>query len=764
MKVILKIARQELETLFFSPIAWLILIIFSLQCGISFTDKVTIFEANQYGGTQLSELTVYLFSSGTGFFAQLQRYLYLYIPLVTMGLMSRETSSGTIKLLFSSPVKLTSIILGKYLAMMIYGLLLTFIMILICIGGIYSIDHIDYGILFSGLLGLYLLICAYAAIGLYMSCLTSYQMIAALSTLVVLGILSYIGGVWQNVAFVRDLTYFLSINGRAGRLFFGLISSKDIIYFILVIGLFLLLAIIKLQDDRRARGSVSTVSRYIGLIFLVLLFGYVSSRPAFILYSDVTAQKSNTLTKTSQDIIKQLDKPLKITSYVNILEGTAYLGLPSNQIGDMENFEKFIRFKPDIEMEYVYYYDQPLEDRRPLGTRQELTKLAKRKAEAERMDFSKILSPDEIHKIIDLSSEQNRFVRQLNYDGKTNFLRMFNDPQAYPGEQEIAVVLKQFLVKAPKIGFITGHDEPGIDGMGEKDYLSIVSYRGSRSSLINLGYNVFSLSLDKAIPADVDVLVLTDPWKLLSAEEQNKISGFIAKGGSMLIAGEPGRQSFINPILRPLGVQLEPGIIIQNTKDIGLTYALGQFSAEAAAIPAFKETVSYKIPVALPNATALTYKPVSTLQGQPFKVAPLLVTDPKINWNRIRPFLGDSLRLNYDPNTGDKKGVLPLAYTLSRSQNGKDQHILVVGDASFFSNGELDKQNVPKANYIFTHNIFSWLTGGSFPVDVSRPRTKDNLLTVSRGDISIFQIIYLGIIPGLIGIFGAVLLIRRKRN
>lgn len=761
MKVILKIARQELETLFFSPIAWLILIIFSLQCGISFTDKLAIFESNQYGGTQLSDLTIYMFSSSSSFFAQLQKYLYLYIPLVTMGLMSRETSSGTIKLLFSSPVKLTSIILGKYLSMMVYGLLLVIIMMMICIGGIYSIQNIDYGILFSSLLGLYLLICAYAAIGLYMSCLTSYQMIAALSTLVVLGVLSYIGGVWQNVAFVRDLTYFLSINGRAGRLFFGLISSKDLVYFILVIGLFLLLAIIKLQDDRRARGMFSAVSRYVGLIATVLILGYISSRPAFTIYSDVTAQKTNTLTKTSQDLIEQFDKPLKITAYVNILEPTAYLGLPSNQISDMENFEKFIRFKPDMEMEYVYYYDQPLEDPRSTADAAELLKQAKRKAEAERMNFSKILSPVEIRKIIDLRSEKNRFVRQLNYEGKTTFLRMFNDPQAYPGEQEISVALKQLLVKAPKIGFVTGHDEPNIDGMAEKDYQDIVSYLGSRSSLINLGYDVSSLSLAKDIPADVDVLVLADPWKMLSKEELARISAFIDHGGSMLLAGEPGRQSFINPVIAPLGVQLKKGIIIQNTKDIGLTYALAQFSAEAGAIPAFRETVSYRIPVALPNAAALSY---NAPDSSAFKVAPMLVTDPDKNWNRISPLLGDSLRLSYNPNRGDQKGVIPLAYALNREVNGKNQNILVIGDASFFSNGELSKQNINKANYVFTHNIFSWLTGGSFPVDVSRPRTIDNLLTVSRGDISIFQIIYLGIIPGLIGIFGAILLIRRKRN
>ncbi|WP_442587691.1 Gldg family protein [Pedobacter sp. AW31-3R] len=759
MKVILKIARQELETLFFSPIAWLILIIFAVQCGISFTDKLAIFEANQYGGTNLEQLSIYMFSSNSGFFGQIQKHLYLYIPLLTMGLMSRETSSGTIKLLFSSPVKISAIIFGKYLSMVVYGALLSFIMVLICLGGVYSIANIDLGILFSGMLGLYLLICAYAAIGLYMSCLTSYQMIAALSTLVVLGILSYIGGVWQNVAFVRDLTYFLSINGRASHMFFGLISSKDLLYFVLVITFFILLAIMKLQDDRRARGIYAALGRYTGLFATILLFGYISSRPAFTAYADVTTLKSNTLTENSQKIIAQLDKPMVINSYINIMDGGAYLGLPASQISDAEHFERYIRFKPDIKINYIYYYDMPLDGPNPFKDHKELVEKAKRKAQAERMDFDKILSPAEIRKVIDLRPEQNRFVREINYDGKKVFLRMFNDPDAYPFEQEISVVLKKLLVKSPKIGFITGHDEPDLESMGDQHYYFTIAARSSRSALMNLGYDLCNISLSAKIPEDVDVLVLADPRNSLTAAELGNLDQFIERGGSMLIAGEPGRQSILNPVIKPLGLEFLPGMIIQDTKDIALNYALSHFSPEASKIKSFAHVSSFPAPVALSGAVALRYTPDTS-----FQATPMLITDPAHNWNRLRPLTGDSLRLTYQPSAGDQRTVLPLAYALDRQQQGKQQRIMVIGDATFFSNGEMSRQNVAKANFEFTHNIFGWLTGDIFPVDVSRPATQDNLLTINRNTVSMFQLFYLGILPGLIGVAGAILLIRRKRT
>ena len=88
----------------------------------------------------------------------------------------------------------------------------------------------------------------------------------------------------------------------------------------------------------------------------------------------------------------------------------------------------------------------------------------------------------------------------------------------------------------------------------------------------------------------------------------------------------------------------------------------------------------------------------------------------------------------------------------------------MIGDANFFSNGEIFKSNVPKANFPFIQNVFHWLSLGHFPVDVSRPMPDDNLLKISRRDVSVMKMIYMGVIPVLIGLSGATLLLRRRRN
>src|SRR5579872_6555115 len=243
MKTTWRIAKLELNTLFYSPIAWFLSIVFLFQCGLAYIERIDHVLTNQnLGGQYLQYInfsTANVFGPPAGMFMFILSKVYLYLPLITMGLISREVSSGTIKLLYSSPVKVSQVVYGKFVAMMGYNLLLVLILAIFGITGIINIQHADSGLIFSGLLGIYLLLCAYAAIGLFMSCLTSYQVVAAISTLVVFAMLDYVRTLWQGVDFVRNLTYFLSISGRTSHMLAGLIETKDILYFLIVVIMFL---------------------------------------------------------------------------------------------------------------------------------------------------------------------------------------------------------------------------------------------------------------------------------------------------------------------------------------------------------------------------------------------------------------------------------------------------------------------------------------------------------------------------------------------
>lgn len=340
MKKICRIAKAELLTMFYSPVAWLILIVFTIQMGISYVAILKGVTNTQHMGYNYGSLTPsLLLDQIDGLFTVMQKYLYLYMPLLTMGLMSREYSSGTIKLLYSSPITAKDIILGKFLGMLYYGAILLGILLVLVLGFAVTVDNFNYAELFSGILGIFLLLGAYSAIGLFVSSLTSYQVVAAIGTLVLLAVLNYANQLWQDIAFVREITYWICLSGRSGPMTGGLICSEDVIYFLVVIAMFLSLSILKLQATRQSESKIKTVGKYVALIAGVVVVGYITSRPVFMYYYDVTETKRNTLSTGSQEVMANLDGKVTITTYVNILDDNSYLAMPSTVKEDEDRFK-----------------------------------------------------------------------------------------------------------------------------------------------------------------------------------------------------------------------------------------------------------------------------------------------------------------------------------------------------------------------------------------------------------------------------------------
>src|SRR5689334_12689638 len=106
MSTTFEIAKKELRTLAYSPSGWLILIIVSLQLGTLLFDNISRRTGMAWQGDTNLSITFSIFFQlfDTGMVPGFLQSLYLYIPLITMGLMSYEFSRGTIKLLFSSPL------------------------------------------------------------------------------------------------------------------------------------------------------------------------------------------------------------------------------------------------------------------------------------------------------------------------------------------------------------------------------------------------------------------------------------------------------------------------------------------------------------------------------------------------------------------------------------------------------------------------------------------------------------------------------------
>ncbi|WP_270581914.1 Gldg family protein [Butyricimonas virosa] len=764
MNMIFKIAKTELQTLFYSPVAWLILIVFTFQASILFTGTFGMSVRSQALEYEVGNLTLFTFGGDYGLFTHIQQYLYLYIPLLTMGLMSRELSSGSIKLLYSSPVTNKEIVLGKYFAMLVYGLVLIGILAIYVLYSACTIKAFDFTVALSGLLGLYLLICAYASIGLFMSSLTSYQVVSAMGTLAILAALSLVRGMWQDIEFVRDITYWLSINGRADEFVNGLICSEDILYFLIVIALFLTLTILRLQVIRQKTSWTIAWGRYIGVFLIAIVLGYFSSRPRFMSFYDTTRTKQRTLTMNSQDIIKKMEGGLTITTYVNILDGYMYYGLPSSVKSDMNRFKMYRRFKPEIDMKYAYYYDtvtsRSLSLRYPGMTMREQMK---RIAKTIDLDTNKIKTPEEIRTLIDLSSENNRFVRLLEREnGEKTFLRIYDDfMNPFPKESEISAAFKRLVMELPIVGFVKGHGERSCTREGDRDYKHFSQDKPFRYALINQGFDIAEVDLQHEIPSNITILVIADVRSPFTPKEMNTLNTYIAQGGNLIIAGEPKRQALMNPLIEQLGVQFMPGCLVKPSENFSPDLIVSSVTKEAGELSYLLEDMRKQdYSFTTPGCTGLNY-----VTDKGFEVIPLFKTDTTGCWNEIETtnFIDDTVRMN--PVKGEREEIFTTVLALRRDINHKEQRIIIMGDADCLSNSEVEmrRKGIRAANYSFVLGTFFWMSNEEVPIDIRRPTPPDNKVYVGESGMKVTKF---GLIGGLslILIFFAIFIWIRRRG
>ena len=760
MRAIYKIAKSELGTLFYSPIAWLILVIFVFQIFSCFANLLE-YSVNMKTLDQVQGYQSYMLFVIGGFapYMTIQSTLYLYIPLLTMGLMSREYSSGSIKLLFSSPISSLQIILGKYLSMLIYGLIMMGSVLVLVIVGYFSIKDFDFSLVLSGWLGLYLLMATYAAIGLFMSTLTSYQIVAALGTLTLISFLNFIGSLWQHIEGVREVMYWFSLKGRADEPIRGLICSEDILYFILVSGMFLGFSVLKLQFARQSCSMSVKVGKYVGLVACVALFGYISTIPQLKCFYDATANKDRTITPNSQEILKQVDGGLTITSYVNLLDKFGYLGMPSNWFNTRNIFETFTRFKPETKLKSYYYYDNAAGAN---ASREEMDKAIERLVLTSDINSKSILTPEQMREKIDLSAEEYRYVFLLEREnGQKAFLRMYDDQGKYPSEAEISAVLKTMISKSPRIAFLGGHGERSIHDRSGVNYTSFTTVLDSRGALINQGYTPCTLTLSAGgdIPADIDVLVIADLRKALTDDELIQVKRYIERGGNLVVLGEPRRPEYIAPVLEQLGLAFVPGVLVQPHEGYAADYLWVTFTPEGAELePIFARMVELNNVLTMPSATA-----IYETENVGFEAIPVFTTGTMKCWNELetKNFSLEDPTLNEA--IGEKENAYVTGYALRRDVKGKEQRVFVLGDADCISNAELGvDREFRRSNYALIDGMFRWLVYDEYPIDISRPAAKDNDVYLTPAGYAWVKIFLRWVCPAILVLLGCLIWFSRR--
>jgi ABC-2 type transport system permease protein len=242
------IARRELASLLKSPLAWIIaatvqailayIFIIDLDYYVSIQGRLAASETAP-GMTELVVTPLLIATS----------WVFLVIsPLLTMRLFSDELKQNSLALLYSSPLAMWHIVLGKYIAVAVYLLLLTALTLLmplsLLLGG-----HLDLGMMFSGVLGLLLVSFSYIALGLFINCLTKSAMVTAVTStgiLLMLWLIELSIKTGESGAFIN----YISMLHHFIPLMKGIFSTTDLVYYLLFTVFFLVLSVKQLDYAR----------------------------------------------------------------------------------------------------------------------------------------------------------------------------------------------------------------------------------------------------------------------------------------------------------------------------------------------------------------------------------------------------------------------------------------------------------------------------------------------------------------------------------
>ena len=254
MSNILAIAQKELKSYFSSPIAYIVLGLFAFVYGYFFAVMFSYFMQmsmrGAMGGAPAMNVNQDLLRPVT---QNMLVVLLFVMPLITMRTYSEEKRSGTIELLLTAPLTDFQIIMGKFLgAMGLFAAMMAVTLPHVAILFLYGSP--EWKPIVTSYLGLMLLGGSFLAVGLFISTLTTNQIVSYIltfSVFLLLWIISWIGSISSGM--VTDVTSYLSIIEHFDDFSKGVIDTTHVIYYLSLItfGLFLTA---KSVDTERWRG------------------------------------------------------------------------------------------------------------------------------------------------------------------------------------------------------------------------------------------------------------------------------------------------------------------------------------------------------------------------------------------------------------------------------------------------------------------------------------------------------------------------------
>ncbi|HEX2629604.1 MAG TPA: gliding motility-associated ABC transporter permease subunit GldF, partial [Chitinophagaceae bacterium] len=307
------VCKKELRQFFSSLTGYIAIIVFLAINGLVlfvFKDKTNnVFE---YGYATLDS-----------FFQLAPWVLLLLIPAITMRSFSEEFKTGTFELLQTRPLTRWQIVTGKYLGSLIVVIiaLLPTLVYYFSIQALASDKGIDTGATMGSYLGLFFLAAVFTAIGICSSSFTNNSVVAFIAALIACALFYYgFDAISKLPSLENGLDYYVAMIGidfHYKSISRGVVDSRDLVYFLSVIFLFLLITDRNLVKGKTSKAVKKIVASPVGLLIIfVLLIGINFLASSFHSRLDLTAEKRYTLSKVTKTLVRDMKEEMQIDVFL----------------------------------------------------------------------------------------------------------------------------------------------------------------------------------------------------------------------------------------------------------------------------------------------------------------------------------------------------------------------------------------------------------------------------------------------------------------
>ncbi|NDC37512.1 MAG: hypothetical protein EBZ48_05615 [Proteobacteria bacterium] len=245
MRNIMAIWRRELLAFFVSPIAYFVITGFALIGSFFFFNLLAYYNLvvakvaqMPWGAPSIPSINQWVVEQ---YYQTILIFMVFFTPLLTMRVIAEERRRGTFELLVTSPISVPQIVLGKYLGvatvMTLMVLMASMFPLLLCL-----VSTPEVYPLLCGMLGVWVFALGFAAVGMAVSSSTENQIVAAVSSTVVLLLLYVIHAPAEALGsgVLSELLMYISPPMQVQEMIRGVLSIKAGFYFLslITVGLF----------------------------------------------------------------------------------------------------------------------------------------------------------------------------------------------------------------------------------------------------------------------------------------------------------------------------------------------------------------------------------------------------------------------------------------------------------------------------------------------------------------------------------------------